>query len=909
MQESNKINERNHVTHVALVLGVLIFSLVLIVEDVLLGRDSWMIPVMVSMSIVSVVLHVGRILEKNLRTYIYAAFLLLETFYYSTNAQNLYDITPLIILMLILLALCGSVGLLYICLGTGLVAICYHFISAWNTVDLDSSVVVRTIFHLLLIVFAAVVVLRLLKTQLKLQEHYAEQLKVVKEENERAGNFLVNVSHEIRTPINAVIGLSSILMDQKLDPQVMNEISLIKDGGYRVAEQIGDILDYTEIDMNKLTVSSENYMIASIVNDVVTLSMSNKPDSVELIFDIDTHIPQILRGDGAKIKKILWHLISNGIKFTRHGGVYVRVWSIEHEYGINLCMEIQDTGIGMTQEEQERIFDRFYQSDSGRTRAAGGLGLGLSIVHGFVTSMGGFLTIDSAPDDGTTVRVSIPQKVEDPTYCMNVENSSKLCLIGYYEFKQFNVPMVREFYYRMIKNLTKGLSVVMHMASSEQEADELIKKYNATHLLIGIDEYRSNPDYFESVCDRLDVIVVADKDFTPKTGSRVRLLPKPFYCFPMASILNAAATKSKAVDANARLYCPGVRALVVDDEPMNLLVAEGIFKSYGIKVTTALSGQESINKCTEQEFDIVFMDHMMPEMDGIEAMHRIKAEVSRLGRDLPIVALTANAVSSAKEMFISAGFDGFVSKPIDLSELDRVLKHVLPKSKLTTRPVEEEAVNESRKAHAPAAAPAPVEPAKPAPKKKDVIAELNAIGVDTASGLKYFQNDYAFYNTLLEQYVTDSAKKSGEMNDFFAKQNWKEYAIRVHGLKSTSKMIGAEKVSLSAKALEAAAKTGDGETIVRDHDDMMKQYRNLVETIADCMNIDIPEWKTVQALTAPSASADVPLEFAPAADEPMEFAPVEDAPIEFMPVEEVPLEFEPVTQDTADNNGKGGDLS
>ena len=177
------------------------------------------------------------------------------------------------------------------------------------------------------------------------------------------------------------------------------------------------------------------------------------------------------------------------------------------------------------------------------------------------------------------------------------------------------------------------------------------------------------------------VAVVANDDIVLPRNSRVKVLEKPFYCFPVVSILNSSVNSKE--ESVKKLRCDGVRALVVDDESMNLVVAKSIFSRYGMKVTTVNSGQESIDICRQKVFDIIFMDHMMSGMDGVEAMKRIRTDVSGLNGSIPIVALTANAMSSAKQMFLAEGFDGFVSKPVEVVELERVLKQVLPKSVIT----------------------------------------------------------------------------------------------------------------------------------------------------------------------------------------------------------------------------------
>ena len=943
MGDNQKTNERSMSAQVSMVLAVLVFSVILIIEDMFLDRETWMIPVVAVMAVTGIIMHVSRVFEDKYRISIYTAFLMFELFYYAANSVTIFDATPVVVLLLVILAINEDVRLLYICMATGYAGMIFRLAVMGSAGDLNMgiSAIARTVLCFLIVMFAGIVVIRFIKAQKKQIEQIEEQLDIVLEENRRANNFLANVSHEIRTPINAVIGLSAVSLKKNLEGEIRDNMESIKDAGHRVADQIGDILDYTEIDMSRLSVSEESYMISSVVNDLVHQTMTIKRSDTEMIFDIDANVPQTLIGDGTKIKKVLWHLISNGIKFTKEGGVYVHIWSLPRDYGINLCMEVQDTGIGITEEEQERIFEKFYQTDSGRTRTAGGLGLGLSIVQGFVKAMGGFLTIDSSYGSGTSVKVSIPQKVEDASPCMNVENSERLCLLGFFEFKQFSIPMVREFYYNMIWHLTRGLDVTIHLAAKPEDVTKYMGMFNVTHFLTGVDEYMNYPELIDSYTEQMDVLIVANDDFVPRAGSRVKVLKKPFYCFPIANMLNAAATNREVKEEYARFTCPGVRALVVDDEPMNLIVAEGIFKNYGMKVTCVGSGQESIDRCLEEDFDLVFMDHMMPGMDGIEAMHRIRANMAKQGKEFGIIALTANAVSTAKEMFLSEGFDGFVPKPIELMELDRVLKKVLPRDMISYENVPEsntarsnvrsgpgweaysdtaESVKEETATAADAAGTDEATSGEMPDPKTSLIDALKYMGVDTSAGLNYCQNDTSFYEVLLEQYGNDAPKKKEEMNRFYGEKNWSDYAIRVHGLKSTSKMIGANKVSDLAKELEMAAKGGNSDVIENNHERLMEMYEELVRVVAQGLDLKLPGITAPIVVEGASESESEVLEFEPegraAENEVLEFEPEGGAAaeevIEFGPdggaaAEEV-LEFGPSGDPVSEPDpAKGGE--
>jgi CheY-like chemotaxis protein len=554
-----------------------------------------------------------------------------------------------------------------------------------------------------------------------------------------------------------------------------------------------------------------------------------KPEHLELIVDVDAACPAMMSTDIPKLKKIMRHLISNGLKYTKEGGVYVHIYTVTRNYGINLCIEVEDTGVGMNDEEREHIYEHFYQANSGRTRSTSGLGLGMAIVSGFVKTLGGFMIIDSEPGKGSRVKVSIPQNVIDPSKCMSLSTKDEISIGAFLRFEKFPNLQVREFYNVMVKHIVQGLGVVMRWVETSDKLRELTDNMELTHLFVGEEEYMENVEFIESLAKKMVVAVIANPEFNRVPGSRIRILPKPFYCFPVAALLNQ--DPSQGEDRVGRLMCNGVKALVVDDEPMNHMVAKGIFKRYGMEVFTADSGKESIAMCETGDFDIIFMDHMMPEMDGIEAMKRIRTVLTRRHKEIPIVALTANAVSTAKKMFLREGFDGFISKPVELPELEHVLRKVLPKELCTDVYESEEEMHDhtaittsSNEAYA---VSAETEEDRPL----SFLEQLAALDIDTQTGLRYCQNDEDFYRQILLNYVENGPGKLKDADRFCAERDFSNYEIVVHSLKSTSRMIGAAKLSDLAKALEDAAKDEDHEFIRTHHETAMAEYKRLVDGI------------------------------------------------------------------------------
>ena len=836
-------NELFKTSHMVILIAFTVFSLILMGESFLMGWEKWALVVIFVGIAISWTLHIRQILTEYNRLWVYSFFMMGTFFFYGTHDTSTFDLATVMASVIILFTMTGMKQMIALCLITYYLTMAYELISmAHAGYVFDSLEISRVFLHLAVMLMIGWFARVIIDKWLMVLGRSMDEIEFLKDATNRLDDFLANVSHEIRTPVNAVIGLTGVCIEKDEDGDLTDDLKSILEAGKRVGEQISDILDYSEIDRKMLVRNDDDYMLASVLNDLVNQLRPYKREEIELVIDVSPAIPSVMRGDVNKLKKVLWHLIMNGLKYTSEGGIYVRIDSVEEEYGINLRIEVTDTGMGMTPAELERVSERFYQADSGRARQGSGLGLGMPIVKGFVASMGGFMTMESAKGKGTTVRVSLPQGVADREGCMSLTNRQNLCLGAYLHFDKYPDPNVREYYNRMVSNIVHGLGVQMHRVDNIDNLKRLVSSVNLTHLFIAEEEYGTDPSYIEELANEFIVIVVADTGFRLPEGSRARIMEKPFYCFPVVTVLNMELGDEEKV---LKMKCPGLEALVVDDEPMNLTVAKGIFKGYGMNITTVLSGQEAIDICRERSFDIIFMDHMMPGMDGIEAMKSLRSDKSSKLKDIPIVALTANAVSTAKEMFLSEGFDGFVSKPVEIAELERVLKRVLPPAA-----IEYEKISGERNAG------------------DNVYSSLKKAGIDAGAGLRYSQRDKELYHTLLKQYIKEAPSKQEKINDYYQKKDFKNYEILVHALKSTSRMIGAADLSQKAKNLEELAKAGGTGITGELHDAMMALYKKTAAAILKSVGTD--EEKTPKAEETEkereSKTVSGVLEFAPSSE-------------------------------------------
>ena len=822
----SKVKEKSNLfesSHLMLLVCYTIFSIILIAESLLLGWEKWALVLIVFGMGSAWVLHIRHTTPPAVRLWLYAILMMGCYFFYGIHRTSTFDLALVMSGIIIIHTLTGRKSLITLCELTFIITMIYELASmAVEGEKFDALIISRSLLHFGMVIFIGRFAKIIIEKWNQVLNHSSDEVEQLKGATERLNDFLANVSHELRTPVNAIIGLTTLCIDKSRNREVEGDLIAVRDSGRKVAEQIGDILDYSELDRKKAVCNNEDYMLSSVLHDIVTDVKQYKSKNIELIIDVDPSIPAVMNSDVTKIKKILRALITNGLKYTQKGGVYVRITTESHDYGVNLFLEVTDTGKGMTEYELEKVYDSFYQADSSRSRQGGGLGLGLAIASGFVSLLGGFMTISSKPDVGTTVSVSIPQKVIDPVSCMSVSAPDKLCIGAFLHFEKYEHPAVRDYYNSMVLNIVRGLGVQMHRVNNASNLKLLQSSVHLTHLFIAEEEYNDNVDLIENLAKDMVVAVVANEGIILPKNTRVKVLEKPFYCFPVVSILNSSVNSKEEIVK--KLRCDGTRALVVDDESMNLVVAKSIFGRYGMKVMTATSGPESIEICREKVFDIIFMDHMMSGMDGVEAMKRIRTDVAGLNGSIPIVALTANAMSSAKQMFLAEGFDGFVSKPVETDELERVLKQVLPKSCLSY--VDDDGQREE----------VPDEPevqAAPAVEEKDFMTELRKNGVDTDSGLKYCVGDKDFYKSLLIQFASESADKIASMKKYYNVRDWHNYEILVHALKSTSKMIGIADLSEKAKSLEMSAKNNEENYILENHEQMIRDYGRITAEIRD----------------------------------------------------------------------------
>ncbi|MCR5451543.1 MAG: DegV family EDD domain-containing protein [Lachnospiraceae bacterium] len=393
-----------------------------------------------------------------------------------------------------------------------------------------------------------------------------KQKKEIEELVQAQNHFFSSMSHEIRTPVNSIIGLDEmILREENLPDEVVEDAMGISSSGKMLLTLINDILDMSKIEAGNMEIVSSEYYVGEMLSELVNMHWSLAEEKgLALHVNVDETVPAKLRGDEIRIKQVLTNVLTNAIKYTREGSVTLSIQSEESENGqIIMCYSIEDTGIGIKNENIPYLFTAFKRVDQEENRYIEGTGLGLSIVKSFVDLMGGEITVDSIYTKGSVFLIKIPQAKVDEDQIGQIQIETK-------------------------------------------------------HAIGKREHYRKTFDA------------------------------------PLANIL------------------------VADDNETNLLVTKKLLRDTGITIDTVSNGEEALGKCIRKKYDIIFMDHFMPEMDGITALHRIRNQKEGMNIDTPVIVLTANAGSDLQKMYRAEGFDDYLLKPVSGKALEEMVLRYLP---------------------------------------------------------------------------------------------------------------------------------------------------------------------------------------------------------------------------------------
>jgi len=489
----------------------------------------------------------------------------------------------------------------------------------------------------------------------KFDHIYRFLLKTIKDGNQTKDLFLASMSHEIRTPLNGILGFTQLLKETDVSEEQAEFISVIE----KSSENLLTIVEFDPVDTFESAV--ESYAAKAAENNI------------DFNIFLDPTLPTLLIGDPTKISQVIVNLVSNAIKFTStNGEVSVSIKKLfEDKHKVNVTFEVSDTGIGLTKEQQGKIFEAFSQADVSTSRKYGGTGLGLSISGKFIEHMGGKLSIRSVKDEGSTFYFTL--SLQKPKSAMQREvNDMHSYTVGI-----LNSHIDTEYYIN--KNLETYIAYTG--ANIKRYTDESILALKGTSQLPDIlfidHKFRQRDDELQPFLDLNTKIVVMSTGDQKKNLKRYasqidKILYKPVN---FTKTLRMMSNKEEVSETKQNLNFKNVHVLVAEDNKINQKLILNVLSRLGIEVTIANNGKEALEQRMKREYDMIFMDIEMPVMGGMEATGQIISYERKNNKShIPIVALTANALSGDREKYMSAGMDSYLSKPIDLGALNHLFE-------------------------------------------------------------------------------------------------------------------------------------------------------------------------------------------------------------------------------------------
>lgn len=485
--------------------------------------------------------------------------------------------------------------------------------------------------------------------------------------------FLVNMSHEIRTPMNAIMGNVNLLLEQNISDSVRENVYGIANSCRALLALTNEIMDMSKTSSQEMYLYNTRYDIGDLIMEIISMMSVRLIDSdVEFIIEVDNNLPRYLISDYAKIRQVITNILNSAIKYTKKGHIICR---IRFEYieinRINLVVDIEDTGDGIDKDFLQEIFDtnEKFNSDNSDFDDMSDLNLGLVICKEIIKMFDGDLSITSEVGAGTIYSLSIPQNTDGNEQLINIERPDKFHILVYEIDDKKSSQVVR---------IIENLGIICDVVSRKQDFEDMFLRYHYTHIFIAYDNYLDVEKFLNRRVSDEKIVVIADVAQSVSVIKQGYVISRPICSLSIASVLeNKSSRYIREIVSKEALSFPDASIMVVDDNITNLTVANGLLKKYNSNIFTATSGKECLHLLEEHKVDIIFLDYMMPDMDGIDTLNKIRAMNVNDCDKIPVIALTANVVSGAREMFLDAGFSDYIPKPIEIEKIERILKYYL----------------------------------------------------------------------------------------------------------------------------------------------------------------------------------------------------------------------------------------